>query len=103
MELGNFLTIPGSLTMNKETLHTKLEELRSQLAAVSALDEKTHDRLRSLVADIERAIEHRGDSNQPGELLSEQVDDLVLKFEAEHPQLTSALNQVAAALANLGI
>ena len=35
--------------------------------------------------------------------LGEQVNDFVLQFETEHPQLTAALNQVSAALANLGI
>ena len=89
--------------MKKQTLHAKLEELRTQLASVSALDEKTHAQLRSLVEDIEHAIETEGEEENSGESLSGQAEDLVLKFEAEHPQLTSALNQVAIALANLGI
>jgi hypothetical protein len=90
--------------MKKQTLQAKLEELRTQLAGVSALDEKTHAQLRSLVADIERAIETEGEEENSGnESLSAQAEDLVLKFEAEHPQLTSALNQVAIALSNLGI
>ena len=89
--------------MKKQTLQAKLEELRTQLAGVSALDEKTHAQLRSLVEDIEHAIETEGDEEASGESLSGQAEDLVLKFEAEHPQLTSALNQVAIALANLGI
>ncbi len=87
--------------MHKETLHAKLEQLRTELASVSAIDEKTHSQLRSLVTDIERAIE--SDDESEGEPLSEQAEDLVLKFEADHPQLTSALNQVAIALSNLGI
>jgi hypothetical protein len=94
--------------MKKQTLHDKLEELRTQLAGVSALDEKTHAQLRSLVEDIEHALETEGEEEASGQslrkqALSGQAEDLVLKFEAEHPQLTSALNQVAIALANLGI
>ncbi len=88
--------------MNTESLHAKLEQLRTELAGVSQLDDKTHAQLRALVADIERAIESEKDKLE-GEPLSEQVEDLVLKFEADHPQLTSALNQVAVALSNLGI
>ncbi|MDZ4656550.1 MAG: DUF4404 family protein [Bythopirellula sp.] len=87
--------------MHKEALHAKLEQLRTELAGLPALDEKTHAQLRSLVADIERAIE--SDAEAEGEPLSTQAEDLVLKFEADHPQLTSALNQVAVALSNLGI
>lgn len=86
--------------MNKETLQTKLEQLRTELAA-SKLDEQTHALLSSLVADIEHAL--TSDEGQADEPLSAQAEDLVLKFEADHPQLTSALNQVAVALSNLGI
>ena len=86
--------------MNKQTLQDKLEQLRTELAA-SQLDAKTHAVLSSLVADIEHALASEdGKSDEP---LSEQAEDLVLKFEADHPQLTSALNQVAVALSNLGI
>jgi hypothetical protein len=99
---------PGGFPMNKDALHAKLEELRTQLAGVSALDEKTHAQLRSLVEDIEHAIQTDGDDangkqSSREQALSGQAEDLVLKFETEHPQLTSALNQVAIALSNLGI
>ena len=87
--------------MNKQVLQEKLERLRTELAGASKLDEKTYIQLRTLVADIERAIESDEESTE--EPLSEQAEDLVLKFEANHPQLTSALNQVAVALSNLGI
>jgi hypothetical protein len=88
--------------MNKDSLHDKLEQLRTELAGVSKLDDKTHAQLRGLVEDIERAI-GSDEEETTGEPLSEQVEDMVLKFEADHPQLTSALNQVAVALSNLGI
>jgi hypothetical protein len=91
----------GFPTMNKQILHDKLEQLRTELAGVSQLDEKTYSQLRSLVADIERAI--GSEVPNSGEPLSDQAEGLVLKFEANHPQLTSALNQVAVALSNLGI
>jgi hypothetical protein len=87
--------------MNKQTLQEKLDQLRTELASVPEIDEKTHAQLHALVADIERAIVL--DNESTDEPLSEQAQDLVLKFEADHPQLTSALNQVATALSNLGI
>lgn len=86
--------------MNREELHAKLEQLRTELAGCEQLDEKTHSQLRGLVADIERSIEGAAAEGEP---LSEQAENLVLKFEADHPELTSVLNQVATALANLGI
>ncbi|QEG36582.1 DUF4404 family protein [Bythopirellula goksoeyrii] len=87
--------------MKKTILLEKLEQLRAELAASSALDEGSHEQLQSLINDIERAVDAPPSEDEG--ILSGEVQDLVLKFETEHPQITSALNQVASALANLGI
>lgn len=87
--------------MNNQVLHEKLEQLRTALAGAANLDDKTYAQLWGLVADIERAVET--DAERTDDPLSVQAEDLVLKFEAAHPQITSALNQVAVALSNLGI
>ena len=87
--------------MNKPNLHDKLNRLRTELAAVPQLDDATQTQLQALITDIDQAVE--SDADRAYEPFSEQIEDLVLKFQAEHPQLTSALNQVATALSNLGI
>ncbi|TWU24634.1 DUF4404 family protein [Bythopirellula polymerisocia] len=87
--------------MKKTILLEKLERLRADLAASPALDDSSHEQLQKLINEIERAVEEPPQEEEG--LLSGEVHDLVLKIEADHPQITSALNQLASALANLGI
>lgn len=47
--------------------------------------------------------QERPAATQDEESLTSQLQNFVLGIEAEHPRLTRAVNQVAAALANLGI
>ena len=90
--------------MNREELQETLESLHAELNAARSVDDATRDLLVKLADDIQRLSEQEADESvDQVEPLSERVSDLVLKFEADHPQLTRALNQVSAALANLGI
>ena len=80
--------------MNQAELQKTLESLHAELNEARSVDSETRELLVTLADDIQRL------SDQD---LSARVSDLVLKFETDHPQLTRALNQVSAALANLGI
>jgi len=90
--------------MNRDELLKTLEKVHAELADAKSVDEETRRLLTTLTEDLRRLSE-QGDaaSAENVEPLSDQVQDLVLQFETDHPQLTTALNQVAAALANLGI
>ena len=90
--------------MNPTELQKTLETLQAELKTATSVDDETRAKLAALSEDIRRLSEKEG-SEPADELgsLTERVQDLVLKFETEHPQLTTALNQVSAALANLGI
>ena len=90
--------------MDPNELKKTLETLHAELNSAASVDDATRAKLVSLAKDIERLAEPNTKESSPEiEPLSEQVQDMVLKFETEHPQLTTALNQVSAALANLGI
>jgi len=102
--------------VNQTELQKTLETLHAELNNATYVDDSTRSMLLALAKDIERlsnqqanqqanasASESASESIDEVEPLSERVQDLVLKFEADHPQLTTALNQVSAALANLGI
>jgi hypothetical protein len=60
--------------------------------------------LRAITHDIERALDKReqaeADELEPA---TSGLRDLMLKFEAEHPQLSVAMGRVADALAAMGI
>ena len=105
--------------MNKKELIGTLETLHEELQGASTVDADTQALLVTLVQDIHRVLQpsredpsredpsrddsSRDDPTQEVEDLTAQVQDLMLKFETDHPQLTRALNQVSSALANLGI
>jgi hypothetical protein len=95
--------------MNKKELIGTLETLHEELQGASTVDADTQALLVTLVQDIHRLMQPsrddptRDDPTQEVEDLTAQVQDLMLKFETDHPQLTRALNQVSSALANLGI
>ena len=90
--------------MEKQQLQESLAALHSALSNRDQIDEDTRNLLSALSGDIDRLLddstENRPEDVQP---VTEQVDSLLLKFEADHPDLTAALNRVASALANIGI
>lgn len=90
--------------MNRKELQNKLASLHEELANARTVDEQTREMLTTLADDIHRLSEQEAEGSQEQvEPLSASLQDFVLKFGTEHPQLTRALNQVSAALANLGI
>jgi len=90
--------------MNRTEIQKTLENLHAELNSETEVDDQTRALLKTLAEDIQRLSEQEaGQSTEEVESLSEQVQDLLLKFETDYPQLTTVLNQVSAALANLGI
>ena len=90
--------------MDKNRVLQSLRMLQTELADAEQLDDQSRAALLEVTAEIQRALVggqpvSRGDR----ESLSGRLQEAVLEFETEHPQLTGAVNQVAAALANLGI
>lgn len=89
--------------MDKHRVLDALHTLRAELADAD-LDPSSRAALEQATAEIERKLE----SDKPlpsGETdsMSGRLQGALLGFESEHPQITGAVNQVAAALANLGI
>lgn len=90
--------------MRNERLQTTLRQLHEELAQAEGVDPETLARLRTLADDIERALENRETESSAGvEEHASGLKDLLLKFEAEHPQLSVAAGRVADALAAMGI
>jgi hypothetical protein len=89
--------------MEKQRLIETLKELRAELDQADQVDRETLDQLQQVTDDVQRAIDKRG-GKSPDELESNAsgLKDLLLKFEAEHPQLSVAVGKVADALAAMG-
>ncbi|MEQ8212122.1 MAG: DUF4404 family protein [Lacipirellulaceae bacterium] len=93
--------------MNSQELRETLEELKRELARPEQFDVPTRESLEQLSEEIDRrlASETKEALETPAEepSFTEQLQSYLLEIETEHPKLTRAVNQVAAALANLGI
>ena len=90
--------------MDKSRVLEALKTLRAELADAEDLDESSRAELERVTDDIEKQVKR--DEPLPGaekESLTGRLQEALREFEAEHPTITGAVNQVASALANLGI
>jgi hypothetical protein len=88
--------------MDRKRVLEALEVLRAELAGSAQVGDEARAALNRVADDIHRLAEDDSASGESSPSAS-GLQDALLEFEAEHPQLTGAINQVAAALANLGI
>ncbi len=91
--------------MEKQRLLDTLNQLQAELRQLDSADPETLARLDELTNDIQRATKHgrRPESAAEIEPASGGVRDLLLKFEADYPQLSVSIGRVADALAAMGI
>jgi len=90
--------------MERQELTAKLAELHAELSRTDRVDPASLDRLRTLTADIGRLLdEEQAADDLEAEGVTSGLKDLLLKFEAEHPELSLTLGKVADALAAIGI
>ncbi|MFL6214062.1 MAG: DUF4404 family protein [Blastocatellia bacterium] len=90
--------------MDKQQLHTQLEELHAALQQVDSLDTAERETLQRLRADIEALLAQREDiPSQHYKSLAERLREDVEQLEASHPQATLLMGRVIDALANIGI
>ncbi|MCE9525406.1 MAG: DUF4404 family protein [Planctomycetales bacterium] len=90
--------------MDQKALTEKLRELRAQLAAKKDADPQTLALLDDVTADLDKLHDEDQPSTQEDvDSVSGRVQNLLTTFEAEHPRLTSVLQQILDGLANLGI
>jgi hypothetical protein len=90
--------------MSNERLLETLEQLHAELSQAEPVDPEVAARLRAITDDIERALAQREQASSAKLApASSGLNDLMLKFESEHPQLSVAIGRVADALAAMGI
>jgi hypothetical protein len=92
--------------MEQRELVELLAKLHSELSKSDQVDPGTLDTLRTLTADVNRLLDKKdAQAAAPSEVepVARGLKDLLLEFEAEHPQLSDTLGKVANALAAMGI
>lgn len=85
--------------MDQTRLHALLAELDRELKATRSLDAQSQALIQQVLTDIPQApagsAEHQS--------VESRLRELVLRFEADHPQLSGTVARVADALGKLGI
>ncbi len=89
--------------MEKKQLLETLDALRTEVAQASQVDPEMIDELRRLTDEIRRSIdEPEASPDLATQEAPRTLKDLLLRFEAEHPQFSAAAGKVADALAAMG-
>ena len=86
--------------MPKQVLKSNLDKLKKELASTHDLDSATREQLAELAETIEQVLD---ESETDFESARARVEDVTLRFEAEHPRFARILGEVTDALAKLGI
>jgi hypothetical protein len=90
--------------MDKKALIETLRELQAQLEAAENVDDQTLAQLQEVTGDLTRLGQQRARASQEDvDSITGRLQNLLVQFEADHPRLTSVLQQVIDGLANLGI
>jgi hypothetical protein len=89
--------------MHKGQLQATLRRLHDELSQTQGVDSDTLERLRTLTQDMQQALDKRQEHPTKVESSATGLRDFLLKFEAEHPQLSATIGRVADALAAMGI
>ena len=87
--------------MSDELLRQSLTELRSELERLEAEEAEVRERLDALVAGIETRLDTPDDTAHHHSLVRD-LRRSTLKLEVSHPRATAILNQIMAALGNIG-
>jgi len=87
--------------MSDQQLRKSLTELRAELDRLEAEEAKVRMRLDALIASVETHVDTPDDSAHH-ESLIQDLRESVLELEVSHPRATTILNQIAAALGNIG-
>jgi predicted nucleic acid-binding Zn-ribbon protein len=90
--------------MDKQQLLSNLQDLHDELARADHVDAETVELLRSVTDEITELASSKPEGvRQSKEPVNNQLQELLLKFEADHPHLVAAFQRITTGLANLGI
>ena len=86
--------------MKRESLHDTLAKLHAELEDAGPIDAELRAELEQAIEEIRDVVERERAVEAP---LSEQLEELALRFEQSHPLLTQSIAGVVRALGAMGI
>ncbi len=87
--------------MDKQQIYQDLSRLLDEIDTMP-MDDAERRRLHGIVRELESHIEEPEPVERHNELV-DTVDDLISRFETEHPSATGVLRRVLNALSSMGV
>lgn len=97
---NTFVIKASKFIVPKNTLRTNLERLHRELSSAHSMDAETRVLLARIAEDIEQVLAEAPPEDGG---LTERLENATVRFEASHPNLARALNEMTDALTKLGI
>lgn len=90
--------------MSKTRLRYLLKQLREELADADSVGSEAHDRLQSVMNDIDGLLERTG-SDSPDEetSINDRLNQALVEFETDHPQVGFTIQRLMQSLTDIGI
>jgi hypothetical protein len=85
--------------MTSPDLRALLAQLHERLGATRSLDAESRTMLATVARDIEQALQN----DDASAVAAEPVEELAVRFEADHPSLAGVLRQIMDTLGKAGI
>jgi hypothetical protein len=85
--------------MTSPDLRALLAQLHERLGATRSLDTESRTMLATVARDIEQALQN----DDASAVAAEPVEELAVRFEADHPSLAGVLRQIMDTLGKAGI
>ena len=89
--------------MEKSELIATLQKLHTELSQTDQADPETVNRLHVLTGEIQQLLERSETPPEDAGTTTHGLRELLLKFEAEHPQFSELLGRIADGLSRMGI
>ena len=91
--------------MSINELSEKLKDLQDELMCLNAAEQRTRSEIEAVLLSICKALKEEKRAEQESEQKAQlqSFNKYLLKFEAEHPELTASINRVLVTLGNMGI
>jgi hypothetical protein len=84
--------------MSNQPLNQQIRALIGALGQTTSADAETRGLLQNLQREIVRIAEHHGDAS-----VTERLEEIAVRFEADHPAVGTALRQAIDSLSKAGI
>jgi hypothetical protein len=88
--------VPDDLRQTLESLHQELSNTRS-------VDRESRELLTTVMQDIAQVLDRSHRSADTEGSVGDQLEEVAVRFESDHPRLASAVRSVIDALAKAGI